>query len=208
MPGKFLQTSHILVRGNLVFKHLAFVAVVALIASPARAQNINTIIDYTGLGTVYVAPSNRVTYPLVNASPGTTANGPTIAAGNINIVPGLFTQEPVLGSGDYTIPNVAGWITFQPINYGPGSTNGQPECYLQSNVTGDNIEPYSYEPQADGSWYVQFYIVLADQNPNWVAWDQPYYNGPIPTSWLDDPTDHQVHFLCVAKGPSTPTPEP
>jgi hypothetical protein len=104
-------------------------------AVPAMAQN--TIIDHTGLGNTYVSPTNGATYPFVNISPGMNGNGGSsngIAAGNINIVPGLFTQkvassEFIDGIGwvsDYTIVPVSGSITFQPIGYGPGSLFGAP----------------------------------------------------------------------------------
>jgi hypothetical protein len=48
-------------------------------------------------------------------------------------------------------------------------------------------------------------VELTDLNPNWVAWGGDSYGpNPIPTAWLEDTTNQQIHFICVPKGPGAP----
>jgi hypothetical protein len=190
-------------------------AVFVAIAAPALASsNVNTLDNYTGLGTPYDG-----VFPFVNVSPGTTANGPTIAAGNINIITGQFEAEtsPDPQNGSYTTfyPDVTGTVTITPVNYfGARHPVSMPLCFAEFQTDGTVVNP-SYAQNANGDWQVTFWLQLSNNNPalpNPTSGTQgtiPLTHVtvittalPPPPSWAQDPTNHQLDFWCLAKGPS------
>jgi hypothetical protein len=191
-------------------------AVFVAIAAPALASpNVNTLDNYTGLGTPYDG-----VFPFVNVSPGTTANGPTIAAGNINIITGQFEAEtigPDPQNGSYTTfyPDVTGTVTITPVNYfGARHPVSMPLCFAEFQTNGTVVNP-SYAQNANGDWQVTFSLQLSNNNPalpNPTSGTQgtiPLTHVtvittamPPPPSWAQDPTNHQLDFWCLAKGPS------
>jgi hypothetical protein len=102
-------------------------------AVPAFAQNaiVSASIDATPLSL------NGVNYPAVTITPGTTANGSTIAVGNIT-----------------------------PLQYrgALGFTNGPPDCILQFQDDGAGVSPSSITQAPNGDWQITINIMRADQN--------------------------------------------
>ena len=100
-------------------------------AVPAFAENaiVSASIDATPLSL------NGVNYPAVTITPGTTANGSTIAVGNIT-----------------------------PLQYrgALGFTNGPPDCILQFQDDGAGVSPSSITQAPNGDWQITINVMRAE----------------------------------------------
>jgi hypothetical protein len=166
---------------------------------PAMAQNVNAIVS----GSIGGIPFSLdgVNYPAATITPGTTANGATIAVGNINFYPGAFSQELV--DGLWTIPKVPATLIFTPIQYlgALGFTNGPPECILQFQDDGAGVSASSITQAPNGDWQITINVMLADKNVSGES------ATPFTEAQLIDTSNHQLHFACAAKGPAAPPPQ-